>query len=123
MMPLVRQSICLLMALVLGLAPLAVAVAGVGDMAVVKHLSAYGHHASPAMAMDDASGMAGDCEHCTDQCCEQGVCSGVSCGACVAGILPGTVEVTAYLRRLAGVAELPSAVPFHPSVLYRPPRA
>ncbi len=113
-----RQSVCLLLALVLGLMPLTAALAAGG---VAGAMPSTVQHAA-GMQADKADGMAGDCQQCTDQCCEQGVCSGISCGACVAGILPGIVGVAVHVPVPAGMAELPTAVPCHPSFLYRPPR-
>ena len=114
-----RQSVCLLLALVLGLMPLTVALAAGG---VATGVPSTAHHVA-GMQADKVDGMAGDCQQCTDQCCEQGVCSGISCGACVSGILPGAVGVAVHVPAHASMADLPTTVPCHPSFLYRPPRA
>jgi len=114
-----RQSVCLLLALVLGLMPLTAALAAGG---VGGAMPSTLQHAA-GMQADKAGGMVGDCQQCTDQCCEQGVCSGISCGACVAGILPGVAGVAVPVPAHTSVVDLPTALPCHPSVLYRPPRA
>ncbi|WP_043108201.1 hypothetical protein [endosymbiont of unidentified scaly snail isolate Monju] len=114
-----RQSVCLLLALVVGLMPLTAALAAGG---VASGMPSTVDHVAGVQA-DKVDGMVGDCQQCTDQCCEQGVCSGISCGACVAGILPGAIEVAVLVPAHTSVVDLPTAVPCHPSVLYRPPRA